>query len=93
MRCHIVNLRRDGEGSFTTRGTLRDGHPVPITFTSKIVSNAETSDVRMIHRPLHEQMGAACHLSKTRLRFHGPKEDGTLGRGVQDNGRRVRAVA
>jgi hypothetical protein len=48
MRCHIVNLRRDGEGSFTTRGTLRDGHPVPITFTSKIMSNAETSDVRMI---------------------------------------------
>ena len=38
----------DGEGSFTTRGTITDGHPVPTTFTSKIVSNAETSDVTMV---------------------------------------------
>src|SRR6185436_2861932 len=28
----------DGEGSFTTRGTIKDGHPVPTNFTSKIVS-------------------------------------------------------
>jgi hypothetical protein len=48
MRCHIVNLRRDGEGSFTTRGTLRDGHPVPINLHLKDRVNAETSDVRMI---------------------------------------------
>ena len=38
----------DGEGSFTTRGTIKDGHPVPTNFTSKIVSNAETSDVTMV---------------------------------------------
>jgi hypothetical protein len=37
----------DGEGSFTTRGTIKDGHPVPTNFTSKIVSNTETSDVTM----------------------------------------------
>ena len=37
----------DGEGSFTTWGTVRDGHPVPTTFTSKLVSNAHTSDVTM----------------------------------------------
>ena len=38
----------DGEGSFTTRGTIKDGHPVPTNFTSKIVSNTETSDVTMV---------------------------------------------
>ena len=38
----------DGEGSFTTRGTIKDGHPVPANFTSEIVSNAETSDVTMV---------------------------------------------
>jgi hypothetical protein len=38
----------DGEASFTTRGTITDGHPVPTNFTSKIVSNAQTSDVRMV---------------------------------------------
>jgi hypothetical protein len=38
----------DGEGSFTTRGTITDGHPVPTNFTSKIVSNAETSDITMV---------------------------------------------
>ena len=32
-------LSVDGEGSFTTRGTIKDGHPVPTNFTSKIVSN------------------------------------------------------
>jgi hypothetical protein len=37
----------DGEGSFTTRGTIKDGHPVPTNFTSKTVSNNETSDVTM----------------------------------------------
>jgi hypothetical protein len=37
----------DGEGSFTTRGTVTDGHPVPTNFNSKIVSNAQTSDVTM----------------------------------------------
>src|SRR5262247_36699 len=40
-------LSVDGEASFTTRGTIKDGHPVPTNFTSKIVSNNETSDVTM----------------------------------------------
>ena len=31
----------DGEASFSTQGTIKDGHPVPTTFTSKIVSNTE----------------------------------------------------
>jgi Protein of unknown function (DUF3108) len=38
----------DGEASFTTRGTIKDGHPEPTNFTSKIVSNAETSGVTMV---------------------------------------------
>jgi hypothetical protein len=37
----------DGEASFTTRGTIKDGHLEPTNFMSKIVSNAETSDVTM----------------------------------------------
>src|SRR5262249_2950007 len=41
----------DGEASFSTQGTIKGGHPVPTTFTSKIVSNTETSDVTMV---LHE---------------------------------------
>jgi len=31
-----------------TTFTIKSGHPVPTTFTSKIVSNTETSDVRMV---------------------------------------------
>ena len=38
----------DGEGSFTTRGTIKDGHPEPTNFTSKIVSNTGNSDVTMV---------------------------------------------
>jgi Protein of unknown function (DUF3108) len=38
----------DGEASFSTRGTIQGGHPEPTTFTSKIVSNTETSDVTMV---------------------------------------------
>jgi len=38
----------DGEASFATHGTIKDGYPVPTTFTSKIVSDAETSDVTMV---------------------------------------------
>ena len=41
-------LSVDGEGSFTTRGTIKDGHPVPTNFTSKIVSNTGNSDVTMV---------------------------------------------
>jgi Protein of unknown function (DUF3108) len=44
----VMKLLVDGEGSFTTRGTIKHGHPVPATFTSKIVSNAESSDVTMV---------------------------------------------
>src|SRR5262249_46088715 len=38
----------DGEASFPTQGTLKSGHPVPTTFTSKSVANTETSDVTMV---------------------------------------------
>jgi hypothetical protein len=37
----VMKLLVDGEGSFTTRGTIKHGHPAPKIFTSKIVSNAE----------------------------------------------------
>jgi Protein of unknown function (DUF3108) len=43
----VMKLLLDGEASFTTRGIVKDGHPVPRTFTSKIISNAEISDVTM----------------------------------------------
>jgi hypothetical protein len=38
----------DGEASFSTDGTIKSDYPVPTTFTSKIVSNAESSDVTMV---------------------------------------------
>jgi uncharacterized protein DUF3108 len=38
----------DGQASFSTHGTIKDGHLVPTSFASKIVSNAETSDVTMV---------------------------------------------
>jgi hypothetical protein len=38
----------DGEASFSTQGTIKGGHPVATTFTSKIVSNTESSDVTMV---------------------------------------------
>ena len=38
----------DGEGEFTTEGRIRGGHPTPTNFTSKIVSNSEASDVKMV---------------------------------------------
>ena len=44
---HEINTV-DGEGSFTTRGTVNDGHPVPTNFTSKIISNIEVSGVTMV---------------------------------------------
>ncbi len=44
----VMKLLVVGEGSFTTRGTIKHGHPVPTTFTSKIVSNGESSDVTMV---------------------------------------------
>lgn len=44
----VMKVLVDGEASFTTHGTIKESHPVPTTFTSKIVSNAETSDVTMV---------------------------------------------
>jgi len=44
----IIKVLVDGEASFSTHGTIKDGYPVPTTFTSKIVSDAETSDVTMV---------------------------------------------
>src|SRR5262249_16718992 len=43
----IIKVLVDGEASFSTHGTIKDGYPVPTTFTSKIISGAETSDVTM----------------------------------------------
>jgi hypothetical protein len=44
----VMRLLLDGEGSFTTRGTITDGHPVPTSFISKIVSDAESLEVTMV---------------------------------------------
>ena len=44
----LMKVLVDGEASFSTHGTIKDGYPVPTTFTSKIVSDAETSDVTMV---------------------------------------------
>ena len=38
----------DGEASFSTHGIIKDGYPVPTTFSSKTISDAETSDVTMV---------------------------------------------
>src|SRR6266568_4260138 len=44
----IMKILVDVEASFATHGIIKDGYPVPTTFTSKIVSDAETSDVTMV---------------------------------------------
>ena len=44
----LMKALMDGEGSFTARGPITDDHPVPTNFTSKIVSNGQTSDVTMV---------------------------------------------
>jgi hypothetical protein len=44
----VMKVLVDGEASFTTRGIVKDGHPVPTTFTSKIISNTKISDVTMV---------------------------------------------
>jgi hypothetical protein len=53
----VMKLLVDGEASFNTRGTIKHGHPVPTTFTSKIVSDAQTLDVTMV---LDEGSAAIC---------------------------------
>src|SRR5262245_63042363 len=42
----VMKVLVDGEA--TARGTIKDSHPAPTTFTSKIISYAETSDVKMV---------------------------------------------
>jgi uncharacterized protein DUF3108 len=44
----VMKALIDGEGSFAARGTLKEGYPLPTTFTSKIVSSVETSEVTMV---------------------------------------------
>src|SRR5215468_112676 len=44
----VMKVLVDGEASFTTRGIVKDGHPVPTTFTSKIISNTKISDVTLV---------------------------------------------
>src|SRR5262245_16565877 len=44
----IIKVLVDGEASFSTHGIIKDGYPVPTTFTSKMVSGAETSDVTLV---------------------------------------------
>jgi hypothetical protein len=44
----IMKALIDGEGSFAARGSVKEGHPFPTTFTSKIVSKVETSEVTMV---------------------------------------------
>jgi hypothetical protein len=44
----IMKALIDGEGSFTARGSVKEGHPLPTTFTSKIVADVETSEVTMV---------------------------------------------
>src|SRR5262245_59928106 len=44
----IMKLLVEGEGSFTTRGTVKNGHPMAANFMSRIVSNRATFDVEMV---------------------------------------------
>jgi hypothetical protein len=44
----IMKVLVEGEGSFTTSGTTKDGYLLPTSFASKVVSNATASDVRMV---------------------------------------------
>src|SRR3954452_8842050 len=38
----------DGEGEFTAEGLISGGPPMPTNFTSKVVSNSEASNVKMV---------------------------------------------
>jgi hypothetical protein len=44
----IMKVLVEGEGSFVTRGTIKNDHLVATNFISKIVSNAATYDVKMV---------------------------------------------
>jgi hypothetical protein len=44
----VMKVLVDGEASFATRGIIKGNHPAPTSFTSKIVSDAGTSDVTMV---------------------------------------------
>ena len=43
----VMKILMDGEGSFSTQGVFKHGHPLPTTFTSKMIAGSETSDVSM----------------------------------------------
>jgi hypothetical protein len=59
-------LAVDGEASFTTRGTIKDGHLEPTNFISKVVSHAENADVTMIldEGGVRELVGAPAGLDR-----------------------------
>jgi hypothetical protein len=44
----IMKVLVEGEGAFATGGAIKNGRPVAAHFTSKIVSNATTFDVKMV---------------------------------------------
>jgi hypothetical protein len=44
----IMKAIMDGEGTFTTVGTITDGHPTPTSFSSKIFSGREKLEVTML---------------------------------------------
>jgi Protein of unknown function (DUF3108) len=44
----VMKVLLNGEASFATRGIIKGNHPAPTSFTSKIVSDAGTSDVIMV---------------------------------------------
>jgi hypothetical protein len=44
----VMKVLVNGEASFATRGIIQGNHPAPTSFTSKIVSDAGTSDVTMV---------------------------------------------
>ena len=44
----VMKALVDGEGSFAARGIVKEGHLLSRTFSSKIVSNGETSEVTMV---------------------------------------------
>jgi hypothetical protein len=44
----VIKLLLEGEGSFNTRGTVKDGHPAPTNFSSNMVAGSETSNVTMV---------------------------------------------
>ena len=44
----VMRVLADGEASMTTRGAVRDGRSVPISFSSKVISGTATEEVSML---------------------------------------------